>query len=137
MKALILFLLIGPVTLALSDSYVEKVISAKPAEERYVSNAYDVFLMALSKKQMSKSLVDFPVSLCKESGDVFLLERAYYISPNEMRGFSLAFPKSTVRKKGGHIIGIVDLSLKEYELRQGIHCLLFRAKTAIGIHADQ
>jgi len=80
-------LCVVPIVVLAADSYVEKMISVVDKDERYVASAYDAYLSFLMKKVVSKDEIVFPTELLIDRPEYFVLERAYYISPNEMRGF--------------------------------------------------
>jgi len=125
MKALLLSLsfLVSASGLAV-ESQVEKVIRASAKEETGISEAYDVYLSALSHQVIARTRVSFPMSLVKESSNYFIVERGYYISPNELRGFGLAIPKKPARSVHGKLKATDDLVLQSEERRQGLHTVV-------------
>ena len=124
---LILMLFLSVPAIA-AQSRAAKVILATSSEERAISEAYDVYLSAISHKTIAKARLDFPISLVKESSTHFILERAYYISPNELRGFGLAIPKALAKKEHGRIKAIQDVVMQKEERRQGLHTVAFAKK---------
>lgn len=111
-----------------ADSYVEKMIRVADKNERYVASAYDAYLTLLVKKSVSKDKIYFPIELLIDRPEYFVLERAYYISPNEMRGFSLALPKKAVKTSDGRVQATSDLAVEEESIHQGIHVLVLKEK---------
>ena len=128
MKTLVTAVLLASMGAMADESYLAKMIRATPAEERAVSAAYDVYIAAISHRVVSKENIYFPLSMITESADNFILERAYYISPNELRGFGLAIPKGLAQKQGNHLKALQDLMLTKDERHQGLHTLVFTQK---------
>ncbi len=125
---ILVFLCLVPIVVLATDSYVEKMIRVADKNGRSVASAYDAYLTLLVKKSISKDKIDFPTELLIDRPEYFVLERTYYISPNEMRGFSLALPKKAVKASDGRVQSTSDLALKEESIHQGIHVLVLKEK---------
>ena len=129
MTSLLMAMLLVPLSTRAADSYIERMIAAAPDEERAISQAYAVYLTAISREPISKDRIDFPRSLVKETTSHFLLERAYYVAPNVLRGFTLSIPKGSAKTVGGRVKANHDLELKEDHVRQGIHVVVLGQRT--------
>jgi hypothetical protein len=128
MKILLAATLLASISLNAQDSHATKTIQATPAEEAAISAAYDAYIAAISLRVVPKESIDYPLSLITESPENFILERSYYISPNELRGFGLAIPKRLARKQGNRLKGMQDLVFRSEERRQGLHTVVFTQK---------
>jgi hypothetical protein len=128
MKTIVIAAFLTSVAAMADESHVTKMIRATPAEERAVSAAYDVYIAAISHRAISKESIDFPLSMIIESSENYIFERAYYISPNEVRGFGLAIPKALTKKQGNRLKAIQDMVLMKEERRQGLHTVVFTQK---------
>jgi hypothetical protein len=72
----------------------------------------------------------FPTRLVQKSGNFVLIERAYYVSPNELRGFELFVPKECLSEKDGLFVSTAALSVAESLTRQGITSFTLRKAAA-------
>ena len=111
-----------------ADMHVEKTVRITEANERYVAKAYDAYLLVIAKRPIPKDFINFPVALLLERPEYFILERAYYITPNELRGFSLAIPKPLMKKIDDRVQATKDLELDKESVHQGIHAIVLREK---------
>lgn len=133
---IVLGCLIAPVadSPAASDchSYLLMRIACDEDEERYVAEAYDAFLTLCTTRELQASQLHFPAHLAGRHGNHVLIERAYYIAPNELRGFELRIPSDLVSEYEG-IFGLTaDVSIGKASTRQGITVFLLQEKEACG-----
>ncbi|MBN2684455.1 MAG: hypothetical protein JXR40_04190 [Pontiellaceae bacterium] len=121
MKLALALLLIGALsTGAIEESYVEKMIAVDENQEMYIGDAYDLFLRIISGETIIDAAeVQFPKSMLDDHGEVYILGWAFYISPNEFRGFELVFPKSVFTEKDGILTNSCKLALDKSDTKQG------------------
>lgn len=113
-----------------SDAYIEKMIACPEAEEAMVSGAYDVFLFALEQGQIRKEELRLPVRLTESRDGHVIFSRAFYISPNELRGFELVIPAALLVEQDGVLSLISDLSVASQDVRQRITILVMKKTEA-------
>jgi len=110
--------------------YLAKMIACDEKDERYVAQAYDAFLTLTAGRELKPGELSFPVRVIEKSGDFILIERAYYVSPNEMRGFELFIPKRFVSEKNGLVVTTTALSVAQRITGQGITSFTLQKATA-------
>lgn len=115
---------------AADDSYLEKMIACDEKEEALVSDAFGTFLTLLSKGELKKEELCFPAHLAKKNNNgSFIIGRAFYITPNELRGFELVVPEECLVEKKGILVSISALVVAHRGGSQGITSLVLKKKT--------
>lgn len=112
--------------------YLAKVIACEEKDERYVAQAYDTFLALAAGRNLKAGEMRFPARLVEKRGDFVLIARAYYVSPNELRGFELLAPKDCVSEKDGLVFSTSALSVTQKLTRQGITSFILQMKETNG-----
>jgi hypothetical protein len=108
--------------------HVAKMISADPKDEAMISDAYDAFLTLLSAHEIKAGEIKYPTRITERRENGIIIEHAFYVSPNELRGFSLFIPKNCVVEKDGTLISTATLVLESEEMRQGLRYLVLKKK---------
>lgn len=93
-----------------------------------MDGAFDVFLHLAASRDVQKEELRFPVGLAKQSQDMVSFERAFYLTPNILRGFELRVPVECLRQKEGMWISIVPLTVAKERRQQGIIALTLKKK---------
>jgi len=109
-------------------SYVATTIAAESKDETMISDAYDTFLALISDHEIKAGELKYPARIADHRDNGVIIERTYYVSPNEMRGFSLFIPKDCVTEKGEILISTAALVIESEETRQGVRCLMLKKK---------
>lgn len=104
--------------------YIVKTIACDDEEERCVAASYECFIALLSDKRIAAGTLRLPRTLVIERGGNLIFERAYYISPNEMRGFSFAVPRALLVEENGTLRNKRALRLVERSVRQQAQILV-------------
>ena len=103
---------------------LDKRDSVSSQKEQDISKVYDLYISALSKVTLKKDEVKVPISMISaESEEYYVIEHTYYISANELRGFSIAIPKNQSQKKQKLLEVSADLKIKDLSVKQGIHII--------------
>jgi hypothetical protein len=127
MNSRILLLLFIPFAASAAEyGYVAKMIACSEKEERLVSQAYDAFLKLISGGRVEKDDLRFPFQWAAIRPEKLILSRGFYISPNELRGFELAIPKSCLVERDGIFVLNSAVTLENVEVRVGIRVLVLR-----------
>jgi hypothetical protein len=106
--------------------WLAKMIACDEKDEQYVAQAYDAFLTLVAGREIQPTDLRFPSRLVERSGEFIHIERAYYISPNEFRGFDLFIPKALISEKDGFIVPRVPLAVAKRLTRQGMTSFTLR-----------
>jgi hypothetical protein len=110
--------------------YVGRMIECSEADEHFVSQAYDAFVALAGTREVKAGELHFPARWAIARPDYIIIWRAFYISPNELRGFELAIPRNCMVEKDG-ILGLALPVVVEKEgTRAGIRTLVLRKKNA-------
>jgi hypothetical protein len=109
-------------------SYLASMIACEEKEELFVDGAFDAFLSLAAGRDVKEGELCFPVRLAKEAHDVVSFERAFYLTPNILRGFELRVPVECLRQKEGMWISIVPLTVAKQRGQQGITSLTLKKK---------
>jgi hypothetical protein len=115
--------------IAADMGYLERMIAADPKEEAMISDAYDLFLTLMASREIKAGELKYPAKLAIRNVGGIIIERAFYVTPNEMRGFSFFIPKDCVAEKDGVLISTVALAIERDEMKQGIRCLVLKKKS--------
>jgi len=111
---------------AADTSYLAKMIACEPKEEFLVTQTYDAFLALISGHEVKKEELRFPARLAIRNDRGVIFSRAFYVSPNELRGFELFVPKDCVTEKDGVLVSAFALAVDHEETKQGIRRLVLR-----------
>lgn len=98
--------------------YVDKMIACKEGEESFVSEAFDAFLTLVSHREVKKNSLHFSAQSATFREDYIIFDRAFYISPNNLRGFELAVPKNCITENNG-VLTLSDTVVLDSESYQG------------------
>ncbi len=108
------------------SAYISKMIDCEPKEEILIAQAYKSFLDLIAKREVTKDELRFPARLTTQNEDGVVFCRAFYISPNELRGFELFIPKDCVTQKNGLFVATVGLVVDREDTRQGMRRLILK-----------
>ena len=111
-------------------AYIAKMIACGEKDEHYIAQAYDAFVALAAGRVLEPGELRFPASLVERDRGFVLIERAYYVSPNELRGFELLVPKKFVSEKDGVVVSTAALSVAQKVTRQGITSFTLQKKEA-------
>jgi hypothetical protein len=111
-------------------AYIAKMITCSQKDERYVAQAYDAFLTLAAGRALGAGELRFPAAMIEKDGGFVIIERAYYVSPNELRGFELFVPRELLAEKGGVLVSTAPLSVSQSVTRQGITSFTLQKKEA-------
>ena len=111
--------------------YLAKMIACDEKDERYVAEVYDAFLTLSAGRELKAGELRFPIRMVEKQGDFILIERAFYVSPNELRGFELFIPKTLLAERKGLVVSKVPLSVAQTVTRQGITSFTLQSKAAL------
>ena len=132
--AILLACLFAPVAARAADTndtaYIAKMIACDQKDEGYVAQAYDAFLALAAGQVLKPGELRFPARLLEKDGGFIIIERAYYVSLNELRGFELFVPREFVAEQGGFVVSTAPLSVAQKATRQGITSLTLQRKEA-------
>jgi len=123
---LLTLLVLATSSFAADTSYFAKMIACDPKDEFFISQTYEAFLSLVAKREVKKEEIRFPARLAIRNDSGVILSRAFYISPNELRGFELFIPKDCVSEKDGILISTTALAVEREETKQGIRCLVLK-----------
>jgi hypothetical protein len=115
----LIILVSGPVYCA-DRQYVVSAIDCEESCERYIDDAYAIHIHLLSGKTIPKGALRLPSKLVRQSDSFLIFERAYYVTPNSLRGFSLAIPRSLMAEKDGIITNLSPIRAVKEDWKQGI-----------------
>ncbi len=108
--------------------YLWTMIACDEQEERFVSQAFDAFLALTAKREIGKDELRFPVSFAVMRPDYVILSRAFYIAPNELRGFEIAIPRNCLIERQGVFNLNASVVVHKEDRRQGITILVVKKK---------
>ncbi len=128
MRALLLLIALTSTGIAADTDYLAKMIACEEKEEALVSDTYSAFLTLMSKRELPKGELRFPVRLADRRVNGFLISRGYYVSPNELRGFEIFVPKDCVDEKDGILISSTALTIASEDSKQGFTLLTLKRK---------
>jgi hypothetical protein len=132
--AILLACLLAPVAAAAvvtnDTAYIAKMIACDQKDEGYVAQAYDAFLALAAGQVLKPGELHFPARLIEKDGGFIIIERAYYVSLNELRGFELFVPREFVAEKSGVVVSTAPLSVAQKATRQGITSLTLQREEA-------
>ena len=98
---------------------IVQMVWVEPDQEPVVADLYDRFLALLAGGRIEPG-AKFPASerffTATETHAIF--HWAYYIAPNEPRGFEISIPKELLRKKDGNYIVTKELEVEQVDQRQ-------------------
>lgn len=129
MLRLLTLLLLASSAVAAEISYVAKLIACEEKEEEFVSHSYDAFLALKAKGELKKEELRFPSRLAIPKASGVIISRAFYVSPNELRGFEIFVPEDCVLEKNGVLISATDLEVQSEDTKQGITCIVLKRKS--------
>ena len=91
----------------------------EPDQEPIVADLYDRFLTLLAGGPI-ESGARLPASkrFVTEIGAYAVFGWAYYIAPNEPRGFEIAIPKELLQRKGGEYVVTAELQVNDLDEKQ-------------------
>lgn len=108
--------------------YLWTMIACGEEDERYVDSLYNAFLLAVGKKELPKGCFRVPQHFATLNGDYYIFERGYYISQNNLRGFSLSIPKNCVLVEEGTITPSCALAVSSRDGKQGQEIVVLKRK---------
>lgn len=111
-----------------SFDHLAKMIACEEADEPLIEDAFNAYHLLLATRELKAGELRFPAHLTKTQGDTLVLDRAFYISPNVLRGFELIVPATCMTQKGEAWIAIVPLTVEKEQTRQGITSLRLKGK---------
>lgn len=123
---LIALLILTSPSMAADSGYIVKLIDCEPKEEILISKTYESFIDLIAKREVKKEKLRFPVRLATKNDNGVIFSRAFYISPNELRGFEIFIPKDCVTEKNGLFVSTAGLVVDREETRQGVRCLILK-----------
>ena len=129
MRRILILLLITTSAIAAEKGYLEQMIACEEKEEALVSDAYNAFVTLLAKRELPKEELRFPARLAQKRPSGFLISRAFYVTPNELRGFEILVPKDCVTEKEGVLISSTVLAVASEDSKQGIILLTLKRKS--------
>lgn len=100
--------------------YVLKMIRCDEKDEQYVSDAYLCHINLLARRVVAKGDLKLPSRLTQKTEEFYVFERAFYVSPNMLRGFILSIPLTLMVEKDGVLENSVPLRLTREDSKQGI-----------------
>jgi hypothetical protein len=110
---------------AVNRDYIVKMIECSPVQERGVASGYDCFMTLLSDGKIAAGRLQLSATQVQRRAGNLIFERAYYISPNELRGFVFAVPEALTEERDGIIRNKTGLRLANREMHQGLQtCVL-------------
>jgi hypothetical protein len=109
-------------------NYVIQTIACDEKHESLIEDAFSSYHLLLTVRELKAGELRIPAHLTKTQGDTLLFDRAFYISPNVLRGFELIVPANSMTQKGETWISTVPLSVENEQTRQGITSLRLKAK---------
>jgi hypothetical protein len=115
---------------AWENAYVMKMIDATETQERNISRMYDYFLRLIAGgtiERGAKFTTDKRFFAETETHAIFLW--AYYISPNELRGFEVSIPKELLKKNGESYTTLVELQAAEISTHQEQKIIVLKRAT--------
>jgi len=118
---------------AAPHEYLWKMIACDETDERDVGSLYYAYLDLLQNHvigpqagQVPDSEVSFPASSAAADKDYVVASLAYYITPNELRGFEISFPRRALELKGRRYVLRERLVLAGQEFKQQMHLLTLK-----------
>jgi hypothetical protein len=105
------------------ECYYAKMVACDEAEERYVEDLYHAFLILLDKKELVEGRFSVPARFAIKYNNDYIFERAFYITPNILQGFSICIPSDCVTMGDGMLSLSSAVVLGAREARQGIQIL--------------
>ncbi len=103
--------------------YVSKMIVCDETEERFVEDLYNAFLSFQAREILKKGDLKFPAHFAELSPEFAIVGRSFYITPNTLKGFEIAFPRGALRQEGTMLEVACDLWVKAIDWKQGC-CLI-------------
>ena len=110
-----------------SHDYVVSAIYVPPEQERVVADLYDLFLTLAAGGKIERG-TKFPVAdrFAHRTETHIVFYWAYYISPNEVRGFEISVPKASLDRKDVNYVTRAELRVAEVTSRQGAKIFIMK-----------
>ncbi|MBS0631466.1 MAG: hypothetical protein JSS11_06100 [Verrucomicrobia bacterium] len=114
--------------------YLWKMIACDEADEGDIGSLYNAYLNLLQNHAIGTQIggapdseVSFPVSRAAVANkDYVIASLAYYVAPNELRGFEISFPRQALELKGRRYVLKERLVLAGEDFKQAIHLLTLK-----------
>ena len=133
LQALSLALLLIAPPAACGD-HVGAMIRCTSKEEQHIDLLYETYVAILDNRSLSKgATLHLPTKADSPKGDYVIFSWAYYVTPNNLRGFEISVPKQHLARKGRQYVASVDLTVDRAYFKQGQHIIVLKASPNHGV----
>lgn len=111
-----------------SSDYLAAMIACAEKDESLIDGAYSAYHILLASREPKPGELRLPFHLTQRRDETLLFDRAFYISPNVLRGFELLVPVTSMRNEEGVWVSTNSLVVEQQQTRQGITSLRLKTK---------